>query len=239
MTGTLRHTVVLQARDVVPPAPEVLPEGRRERKKRVTRLALKAAALDLVAERGFANVTVEDIADAVDVSIRTFFNYFSSKEAAIVGHNPEMVDSMVDELIGLPPELSPLEALREVLFQPIVAIGEDIDLSGESRAVWLRRFAVVRSQPEVMLAYAKHTAMLEQALTNAMLVRLGGEARLRLYASAVTACAMGVMKMAAISWAGEGGTTSLLATASGAFEMLANGFAFPTDQGPLAPNRDA
>jgi len=97
----------------------------------------------------------------------------------------------------------------------------------------------VRSQPEVMLAYAKHTALLEQALTDAMLARLGGEACLRLYASAVAACAMGVMKMAAVSWAGEGGATSLLVSASVAFDMLADGFASPPGQGPSRPTRDA
>ena len=63
-------------------------EGRRDRKKHATRQALRDAALQLVTERGFANVTVEDIAEAVDVATRTFFNYFPSKEAAVIGADP-------------------------------------------------------------------------------------------------------------------------------------------------------
>jgi AcrR family transcriptional regulator len=60
-------------------------EGLRERKRRATRRALQEEALRLVAARGLEAVTVEDISSAVDVSSRTFFNYFPTKEDALAG----------------------------------------------------------------------------------------------------------------------------------------------------------
>src|ERR1035438_2841702 len=54
--------------------------GRRERRAAETRLRLFRCALQLIAERGFPNVTVEDITEAADVGKGTFFNYFASKD---------------------------------------------------------------------------------------------------------------------------------------------------------------
>ncbi|WP_236541462.1 TetR/AcrR family transcriptional regulator [Spiractinospora alimapuensis] len=62
--------------------------GLRERKKRATRLAMERAAVELAIRDGLDNVTVDDIAAAADVSTRTFFNYFSSKDDALVGSGP-------------------------------------------------------------------------------------------------------------------------------------------------------
>jgi AcrR family transcriptional regulator len=54
--------------------------GRRERRAAETRVRLFRCALELIAERGLANVTVEDITEAADVGKGTFFNYFASKD---------------------------------------------------------------------------------------------------------------------------------------------------------------
>src|ERR1700712_3503164 len=59
--------------------------GLRERKRADTRERLETAAVELALRDGIEHATVEAICDAADVSNRTFFNYFDSKEDAIVG----------------------------------------------------------------------------------------------------------------------------------------------------------
>lgn len=67
-------------------------ESLRERKKRKRGQALRQAALELALENGYTNVTVEDICERCGVSRRTFFNYFSSKEEALLGRADTVFD---------------------------------------------------------------------------------------------------------------------------------------------------
>jgi AcrR family transcriptional regulator len=64
--------------------------GLRERKRLATRRAIQHAVLTLTLERGIDKVTVEDISRVAKISPRTFFNYFPSKDAAVVGEAPEL-----------------------------------------------------------------------------------------------------------------------------------------------------
>jgi AcrR family transcriptional regulator len=66
--------------------------GLRERKRVATRQAIQLAVLRLALDRGLEHVTIEEISRDADISPRTFFNYFVSKEAAIVGDAPTLLD---------------------------------------------------------------------------------------------------------------------------------------------------
>lgn len=88
--------------------------GLRERKKSETRIALSLAAMRLASERGVDGVTAEDIAAAANVSVRTFHNYFRSKEEAILSPYHLLVDRVAGELRQRPAGEPVLESLEHV-----------------------------------------------------------------------------------------------------------------------------
>ena len=104
------------------------PPGLRERKRLATRRAIQMAVLRLVVERGLENVTIEDISTAADVSPRTFFNYFTSKEAAIVGDGPEMPDEeALDRFVHGGDNSQILRAIGELMAETAVHASDDAE----------------------------------------------------------------------------------------------------------------
>ena len=115
--------------------------GLRERKKAKTRAAIQEHALRLFRDQGYAETTVQEIADAAEVSPATFFRYFPTKEDTIVF---DRLDPLMIELFrSQPADLRPTEALR-------VAIRQSLDvLSEEEWALESERQRLVMSVPEL------------------------------------------------------------------------------------------
>ena len=87
--------------------------GRRERRRAEIRDRLYRAALDLFAERGYLETTVEDITEAADVGKGTFFNYFPTKEHVLATFGGQRI-AAVEHALESAQNGSPLKALREL-----------------------------------------------------------------------------------------------------------------------------
>lgn len=102
--------------------------GLRERKKEKTRDALVASATRQFARRGFDRVTVEDIAESCDVSPRTFFRYFASKEDVLFADSDARCALLVQALAEQPAALSSLQALEAAVRVLVSGYAEQHDL---------------------------------------------------------------------------------------------------------------
>jgi AcrR family transcriptional regulator len=90
--------------------------GRRERKKEATRRALVDAAIVLFVEHGFEATTVEDIAEAVDVSTRTFHRYFPVKEDVLFADAEDRLVRFEAALAARPRDEDILDSLRQACY---------------------------------------------------------------------------------------------------------------------------
>lgn len=103
-------------------------EGRRARKKRVVRENITAIARELFAERGFDAVTVAEIATAADVSEKTVFNHFPTKEDLAFAGREEGVSRLITEITERPHDASVLHVFRALttsVIDDLIAPGDD------------------------------------------------------------------------------------------------------------------
>jgi AcrR family transcriptional regulator len=98
--------------------------GLRQRKKQRTRDAIARAALELFAERGYQETTLADIAEAADVSTRTIFAYFPSKEDILFCDYAAMRDALARALAERPGGQDALGTLRDFILTAVHEKGE-------------------------------------------------------------------------------------------------------------------
>ncbi len=105
--------------------------GLRERKKARTRAAIREHAFRLFREQGYDSTTVEQIAEAAEVSPSTFFRYFPTKEDVVLQDEMDLL--WLEAVRAQPPELSPLAALRTAMTEAYASVPpEQIEMLRES-----------------------------------------------------------------------------------------------------------
>jgi AcrR family transcriptional regulator len=172
----------------------------RDRKKLRTRRLLQEHALRLFAERGYDATTVEDIAAAAEVSPRTFFRYFSSKEAVVL--EDEYDPLLFEELGRIDPAEPPVAAMRRI----IAALLPDI--YAEDRGRILARSRLIYGTPELASAVNGQLADFERLLA-ATLAEVHGRSPDDLEARVVAAVAVAAMRCAIEQWVAADGQPEL------------------------------
>ncbi len=165
--------------------------GLRERKKAKTKAAIQRHAVRLFTEQGFAATTVEQIAEAAEVSPSTVFRYFPTKEELVMFDPYDPV--IFAEFQRQPPELSLIQAWRHALLAAFANMTED-EVTGQ-----LERGRLVLSVPELWGATLKDTRHSLEVMTNLSAERVGRPASDPALRATVGAF-FGVMLTEALDW---------------------------------------
>ena len=164
--------------------------GLRERKKAKTRAAIQQEAMRLFRERGYDGATVEEIAEAAEVSPSTFFRYFPTKEDVVLRDDYD--DLLLEVFLQQPADLSPLQACRAALHSIGGIVG---GFSPEERELEKVRMALTFSVPEVRARWINELGRAFQVLAAAVAARVGrptDDIQVRAFVGAV----LGVMLVA-------------------------------------------
>ena len=155
-------------------------KGLRERKKAKTRAAIQRHALRLFQEQGYEATTVEQIAEAVEISPSTFFRYFPTKEDVVLYDNFDPLLFAAFE--AQPAELSPIQAMRRALRQVFVSVPE-----AEAEQQW-ERGRLILAVPELRMRMLDQLAEAVQLFAETIAKRVGRRAdefAVRTYAGAM------------------------------------------------------
>jgi AcrR family transcriptional regulator len=199
-------------------------EERRERKKRQTREALVRAALELFDAKGYEQTAVREITDAVDVSERTFFRYFASKEDLAISFVRDWTDTMLAALAARPAHEDPLTAMRGAFRESVgtMAAAQADDGAEPGPPTYLLVNRVIDSTPSLLAEHLRYVHDREEEIVGVLATRAGVDPDADLRPRILAAVFGGLIFLATRAWRTEGSTTveEMLA----AFERYASQF---------------
>ena len=219
MTCTLNHVSTVVVKTPVC--------GLRERKKRRTRDALIAAAWELFHTRGYERTTVREITDAVEVSERTFFRYFASKEDLVLSPLTAASDAFVEQLRLRPAGERPVDALRNALHAAAGLLEPGLLETQTDWETHRQAVKLIESTPQLLSAHLVIGQRLADAVVEVIAEREhvdpAADRRPRIIAAVF--CAL--MTTAGQVWHGDGGIETLVQLADDYLAELIPTFAQP------------
>lgn len=214
--------------------------GLRELKKQRTRDLLLRSALELFTEHGYEETTVDDITEAADVSQRTFFRYFASKEEAAFYVSRLAEARFVEAVHARPPGEAPLDALRMALVESWSTIGEAI---GQLVPVELhmRFYRVVESTPALLAAHLRRATELEEEIARVVAAREGLDLDLDPRPRVLVAVFGAVMRVTERIWSAgdDAGMEALRDLTASYLDEVAPALTGNWREGPVAERKDS
>jgi AcrR family transcriptional regulator len=196
------------------PVTEAQPLGLRERKKERVREQLLEAAVKLFSRKGFDATTIDDIVGAVEVSRRTFFRYFDTKEDVLPAWFDRHVETVLATIDARPAGEDAMATLRHVL-DGIAALYES------KIAIVLTIERVISREPSMVARRYVRLEEMAERLAERLAARGAREADLLV----LTRVTMAIANSAVERWALGGGKGSLVATMRECVENVQNAFA--------------
>ncbi|BFV59447.1 TetR family transcriptional regulator [Kitasatospora sp. CMC57] len=195
--------------------------GLRERKKQRTRDALVSAAHRLFLSQGYGRTTVDEIAGEVDVSQRTFFRYFSSKEEVALAVLTDAEDHFVALLRERPASENPLQALRS----SIVLAWRDLSDTGSDTGVTaaLELIQLIEETPVLLAAHLRRITEQERLIAELIARREGLDPTVDLRPRVLAAVFGGVLRSAHLAWSSDHsapGPEGMIAVIESHFDQL-------------------
>ncbi len=172
---------------------------RRERKKQQTRDALIHAALELFEAKGYEHTTVREITDAVDVSERTFFRYFASKEDLALSFVRDGIDALLRALAARPPGEDPLTALRQAFRESLIQV---TDVSPEP--THLSALRLIESTPTLLAVNLWYVHDRGEAIVRVLAQREGVDPATDPRPRIMAAIFVGLASLASRDWQASG-----------------------------------
>ncbi|MEV6420670.1 TetR family transcriptional regulator [Streptomyces sp. NPDC051662] len=183
--------------------------GLRARKKRRTRDALLRVALELFTTQGYEQTTVDEITDAVEVSQRTFFRYFASKEEAAFAVVDMVESKFVDSLRARPPGETPFEAMRNAIESAWDSVSEALAHDAVVPVeLYMRTYLLIESTPALIAVHLRRTAELEEGIAQLIADREGLDVNTDPRPRVAVASFTGVMRVTGQIW-GRGRNASV------------------------------
>lgn len=141
------------------------PIGLRERKKAKTMAAIQMHALRLFKELGYHETTVEQIAEAAEISPSTFFRYFANKEDVVITDNYDSL--LISAFEEQPSDLSPLQAVRNAVKLAMA------QMSNDEFTTMNERHQLIMTVPALRAATINNLSQTMELLANIFAKRIG------------------------------------------------------------------